>query len=295
MYMAYPQTLAYTVAIDAPGSGAYRTMAKLLAGSLARTRFSGEFIIFRNTHAPIFQVPRTGIVEIELQLPRANDSAEQVEQGWTMKYRVRDLVQEQIAATGASVVLFIDSDSIVLRNIDYLLDGHEWHIQYFAEPGRAIQNNVFNCFLTDAEMGTPHQSTGYPPRHPPGLSTCALGREGINSGTWAVKAPHYHRMMQEWERIDSGPVTRKRQFSEQAAWNRLVLDARANGWRARPFERDAIQCPLLMHPQWQDYTEASLVHCVGGTTEQKLKFMFGLYMSTFYWDDTASFIHLLEA
>ena len=40
--------------------------------------------------------------------------------------------------------------------------------------------------------------------------------------------------------------------------------------------------------------EASLVHCLGVPTHEKLKFMFGLWMSQFYWDDRAAFFNLLE-
>lgn len=117
--------LAYTVAVDPPGSGGHRTMAKLLGLSLARTLFTGDFLIFRNTPEPIFLVERKGIEEIYIETPKL-EGHENAEEAWCWKYRVREQVQEWLdraAAVGTPYdkVLFLDADSLVLRNLDHLL------------------------------------------------------------------------------------------------------------------------------------------------------------------------------
>ena len=56
--------LAYTVAFDAPGYGGTRQMARMLAGSMARTYFGGDFLVFRNSPQPLFLVQREGIEEV---------------------------------------------------------------------------------------------------------------------------------------------------------------------------------------------------------------------------------------
>jgi hypothetical protein len=284
--------LAYTVAIDSPRAGGHRTLAKLLGGSLVRTLFSGEFVVFRSSPEPIFQVERKGITEIHVEVGATNDLEHGTEQAWGMKYRVRDLVQELIDEGGYEKVMFIDTDCLAIRNIDHLLEG-DWDISYYVERGRPIQDQVFSCFLSDEEYRS-------------------LRHDGINSGTLAVRSSVYREVMTAWQGIDTGEAPRDREFSEQGAWNRLILDCHPGGdrwertkrggdnekqsfpWRTKRFERDSIQLPLFLHHKYQDYTEAALVHCLGADIREKIRFMFGLYMSTFYCDDAATFLHLLE-
>ena len=39
-------------------------MARMLAGSIARTYFGGDFLVFRNSPQPLFLVQREGIEEV---------------------------------------------------------------------------------------------------------------------------------------------------------------------------------------------------------------------------------------
>ena len=65
-------------------------------------------------------------------------------------------------------------------------------------------------------------------------------------------------------------------------------------WKTVHFERGEIQFPMYLDPKVSDYRDSALVHCLGGDTRQKLQFMFGLYMSTFFYDDTSVMVNLLE-
>lgn len=305
---SFPTALVYTVAVDAPGASGYRTMAKMLASSLLRTQFSGDIVVFHNGDSPLFQIERAGLQDVQIDLPSTSDDAALTELGWALKYRVRELVDSIAKARGHEYILFLDCDCLALRNVDTLFADATWDIKYYAEPGRVIADRVFNCFLSNSECpsdshalapASSYPATGWQP-HP-------LQLDGINSGTWAVRASHYRDVMSTWEQIDIGPHTRTRQFSEQAAWNRLILNCgrsvvpcgptgsvTALPWRVRRFERDTIQRPLHGDYRWQDYTEATVVHCFGVPHADKIKFLFGLYASTFYWEPTSAMLQILE-
>jgi hypothetical protein len=274
-------------------------MAKMLASSLLRTFFGGNIIVFRNSPEPLFRVERKGLEEIYIQAPQLGGVAGG-EDAWCWKYRVR----KHIDAERYDKILFLDADCLALRNIDHLLEG-DWDLAYQTERGLHIGLPQFSAFLTDDEMVT-------------------LKRHGINSGHLAVRGAVYQEVMEEWERLDTGPVRQARMCLDQGSWNRLVLNAEA-GWRqggfirkrgmeststtspsppgttlnSRPwkavhFERGEIQFPMYLDPKVSDYRDAALVHCLGGDTRQKLRFMFGLYMSTFYYDDNSLMLNLLE-
>lgn len=61
--------LAFTVALDPPGSPGHRMMSKLLASSLLRTHFDGDVVVFRNSPEPLFRVPRQGLEEFYIPTP----------------------------------------------------------------------------------------------------------------------------------------------------------------------------------------------------------------------------------
>ena len=65
-------------------------------------------------------------------------------------------------------VIFLDCDTLVLRNIDHLLEG-DWDVAYQPEKGSRITTSQFSCFLTDEERAT-------------------MNEPGVNSGTIAVRS-----------------------------------------------------------------------------------------------------------
>jgi hypothetical protein len=269
--------LAYTVAFDPPGSPGHRNMAKMLASSLVRTCFDGDVVIFRNSPEPIFRVQRKGVEEYFIETPEL-EGLQGAEFSWCWKYLVRNLLPVERYER----VVFLDADSLVLRNMDHLLEGR-WDIAYQPEMGLNMSGGQFSCFLSAEEL------TG-------------LKRAGINSGTLAVRGEIFREVMAEWERIDVGETPRERHCSDQGSWNRLVLDAEARcrsglaekPWRCRPFERGEVQFPMHLEPQFKQYSTAAVVHCLGGDTRVKLRFMFGLYMNTFFFDDAGVMLNLLD-
>ena len=261
--------VAYTVAFDAPGTGGHRLLAKMLAMSLVRNQFDGDMLIFRNTEAPLFHIPRQGVVEHFVQT-KDMTGVELQGEAWCWKYRVAPMVTEHGATIGAEKILFLDADMLCLRNPDHLLDG-DWDVTYCTER-RSISGAPWGAYLTMEEKAT-------------------IRRGGINSGTMAIAARQYPAVMEEWERIHTGPCPPGGQFLEQGAWNRLILDTKL---RTRAFERDAIMFPMNDELDYRIYREATLVHCLGDNLKTKVQFMFGLYMSTFFFDEAGTLLNLLD-
>lgn len=260
------KNLVYTVAFDPPGCSGHRNLAKMLVSSLLKTYFSGDIMIFRNTETPLFLVGREGLREVYVETPEPG-AASRSEYAMCWKYRAADWID----ASQYDRILFLDSDCLVLRNIDHLLKG-DWDILYKPETDLRITNPQFNCFLTDSEMGT-------------------LARDGINSGTWAVRGSLFPEVMREWERIGETVPLREHYWSDQPAWNRLLLDT---ALRAVPFGPGEVQFPMYQDQRFPKYSKAAITHNLGGSMTEKLHFTFGLYMQNFYCDPSALFLQFLE-
>lgn len=170
----------------------------MLASSQLRTFFTGDIVIFRNSPAPLFLVERKGLEEIYLETPPLHGQ-ERAEQAWGWKHRVAELIDPE----PYDKILFLDCDSLALRNIDHLLEG-DWDIRYQPERGKSANGRSFNAFLTEEEMAL------------------AAQREGANSGTLAVRAGIFHEVMREWGRIDESTPLRESGFRDQASWNKLL-------------------------------------------------------------------------
>jgi hypothetical protein len=269
--------LLYTVAFDPPGSEGCRILAKMLASSLLRTGFGGDILIFRNSEAPLFLVGRQGLEEVFIETPPVR-GMKGAEFAWCWKYRVRDHVlawMDDRGGIGAwDKVLFLDADSLALRNIDHLLEG-DWDLGFHPERGRDIGIQQFSCFLTDEE--------------------CARWkRDGANSGTLAVAARHYDKVMRHWERIDTGPTERASFCRDQGSWNRVLIESGEAGLRTQAFPEGEVAFPLFLQPRFQDYQKAALVHTVGGDTMEKIRFTFGLWMGIFLCDPSALYFNFVE-
>jgi len=264
-----PRHLAYTIALEyPPGSMAHWTMAKMLVLSLLRTRFDGDIVVFKTCSEPLFLVPRAGVREVIID---AGDSGSlhfwDHAQAW--KFRVH----EQLNVNGYDKVIFLDADCLALRDIGPLLDGN-WDLRAYAEPDSWVGERIFNCFVSKKEA----KLTKAP---------------GINGGLLAVRAAIYHEVMRTWERINFGPSPRPKEFTDQAALTRLILDTTL---RTHLFTRKEVGMPLSHDPRAQDYSRCALIHAAGAKSfDDKLRFMFGLYLSTFFFDRQAMLLHILDA
>lgn len=373
--------LIYTIAIDPPGYGGTRQLAKMLAASLVRTYFSGEVVVFRNSEQPLFLTPRQGLEEIYIEIPEMKaivsngpDGADAIGRPWlegtdalyqssvehergqrapaavrewgkeeadalarvamSWKYRARHYID----AKRYGWVMFVDADCLALRNLDHLLPPLHWgekgarleddvrqtvnqpyrgefsapiiglcesgdaDILYQPECGRSATEDVFSAYLSDSVGQNMASRKGY----------------GINSGTWAVRGEYYQEVMVAWEKIERSPPRIMTQWTEQGAWNRLIFEISRKGntinnsenvhgennlsykrgtipsMRTRPFETAEVQFPLHLDKDWKRYRDAALLHAVGGTTNEKIEFLFGMYMQRFYGDPATTLVNILE-
>ena len=81
---------------------------------------------------------RKGLEEVYLETPAMSGMAG-AERAWCWKYKVAELIEnpEQY-----DKILFLDCDSLALRNIDHLLEG-DWDIRYQPPAGPAGQRAQF--------------------------------------------------------------------------------------------------------------------------------------------------------
>ena len=155
-----------------------------------------------------------------------------------------------------SAVLFMDADCLILRNIDHLFVGDDWDILYQPE----VQSN-------------PH----------------------VNAGIGAVKPSIYHDVMSCWrELMSEASASCSDSAAARSTWNQLVLTAEQHGWRTKRFESHEIQFPLLSDLDWNKYKNAAIIHCAGCDNWEKHKFMFGVYMQTFFHDSNGTVSTLLD-
>ena len=313
-------SLLYTVAFDPAGAGGMRQMVKMLAGSVARTYFTGDMVLVRNSAQPVFLVQRAGIEEYFVETP-AMENQELADYAMAFKAEARHHLP---APENYEWVVFLDADCLCLRNIDHLLQEREGvDILYQPEPGRSAAETEFNGYLKEGEMEgtggkgatssrpegdrraeaktrahiehrTPNVQSGAPGTEHRAPNHVSPREWGVNSGTWAVRGTHYQAVMEEWERIQKSEPVRPTMWREQSAWNRLILDAAQHGWRAEAFEAHEIQFPLHLDRDWQLYKDAAIVHCMGGTNLEKIEFMFGLYLQRFFYDPACTLLNVVE-
>ncbi len=168
--------LIYTIAFDAPESSTCRQMARMLAASLFRTRFTGDLVIIKNSPEPIFLIERRGIQEVVANAEKNCSDQELADLSKRWKSRAREVIN----AGNYDIIVFLDVDCLVLQPIEMLFEQDDWDILVQNEPGRPINDDVFSGYLDPKELST-------------------LNVDGINSGTWAVRANIYNEVMATWE------------------------------------------------------------------------------------------------
>lgn len=258
--MMPPRILCYTIALDRSSITHYRQQAHMLVSSLLRTGFTGDIKIIHNGQHKIFAHPRRGVEEIGVDLPEDPHGC------YKAKFQVRNLLD----VTGYDWVLFLDCDTIVTGPLDDWFNEPEV-VKYATEPVFPIQANQFNAYLTDKEMQE-------------------LPRNGINSGTFLVKAEYYHDVMEEWERIDHLPTLRQKSCCDQPAWNRLLLDSKLP---SRRFTQPEVTM-YYERPELLALIQTPLVHFCGLTASQKTIMMRAVFLARFYSGDNGSMVEMLE-
>ncbi|HUF60903.1 MAG TPA: hypothetical protein VMN36_02405 [Verrucomicrobiales bacterium] len=289
--------LLYTIAFDEPGCGGYRSMAKICVSSLLRTFFSGDIVVFRNTAAPLFLVERKGLEEIFVKTP---DIQGPVAREYTQRWKFQ--ARRYIDAAAYEKIIYLDCDSIALRDVDGLFEGEDWEIRHAADAGKTVSevNEAGGAWFHEEEVAA------FP------------GRPSSNPWLFAINGPCFDPVMEEWERWDAQVPVGATVRRDIAVWNRLLANVDEFPHWCSPgapggtgSERAAIlpRCQAfpgaevleLASPglNYQTYSQAALLHCGGGPdgpfdVEERIRFLFGMWMRTFHCDATAQLLHMLE-
>jgi len=259
--------LIVTLALDLPGELAQYHLAKLLVSSLLRTRFSGEILAIHTSPNPLFMVARAGVREVRVSLPR------DVRRGFdfiTFAQSHKHEIGHHIDVSRYEKIMFMDCDSVALRNVDHLFDGG-WDLAVVHDAGSRIQGMYWGGYLTDEERVT---------------LTCP----GVNSGTFVVRADRFHELLGRWREIELVPVAGC--LREQSAFNRLVLD-----WKGPTHVIDSreVALPFVTNAHYRDCIAAAFVHAAGGgTPEERARFLYGLYASTYLCDSQMFLFNVME-
>ena len=264
------RNLVYTLALDPPGTTGHRNLAKMLVSSLLRTRFSGDILVFHNSPAPLFMVARHGVREVRMKVPAgAGKNGGFVAYAQSCKHAVA----KHIDAEAYDRVMFIDCDSVVLRNIDHLIEG-DWELAVFAEQNTDIHEYCWGGYMTRHER-----------KH--------LVHEGLNSGTWAVTGARFQELLRRWRAVEAGKM-KSVGLREQSAFNRVALD-----WDGpvETWPRGAVALPLVAANLvcYHDYSQVAIVHAASGApVDYKSRFLFGIFAGTFLFDTQHLLLNTLE-
>ncbi len=289
--------LLYTIAFDGPGCGGYRAMAKICVSSLLRTFFSGEVIVFRNTAEPLFLVERKGLEEIFVKTP---DIQGPVAREYTQRWKFQ--ARRYFDPAAYEKVIYLDCDSIALRDVDGLFDGDDWEIRHVVDSGKTLNE------VSDPAGAWFHEEE----------IVASPGRPSSNPWLFAIRGNCFDPVMEEWERWDAqvpvGATVRK----DISIWNRLLANiGQFPHWSGAGAPRGAGAAAAAMLPRCEafpgtealelanpglDYaacSQAAVLHCGGGPdgpfdAEERVRALFGMWMRTFQCDATAQLMHLLE-
>jgi len=266
--------LIYTIAYDCVGATLYRTLAKLLASSIIRSGSDCKIVIFHNGEEHLFrlgrpQVSEEGINLVDHDLFITSDNIEVVpEQRWSLKHRVSSILLDEFEWDR---LLFIDADCLVTGSLEGIVNG-DFELAVYREPNQCITQYNFNCFLTEEEVQT-------------------LQVEGINSGIFCIDRSIAKDFFEAWGDAERQLGHRRRSCTDQAAFNRVVLD---HNYKLHDFSH-LVSMPFHTDQSRRSAAGTCITHWVGAAGFQKLKASFGLFMETYFFDPSLTFFNLLEA
>lgn len=245
-----PGDLVYTIAVDAPGSVVYTTMARMLVSSLLTTGFDGTIVVLAGTAAPFTPHPVPNVVALRLPDARADKTA------CDWKFRARGLID----AARYRKVLYLDCDCLAIEDVRPLLDG-DWDVGVAPEYGAPVTLTYFNAFLTDDEL---HDRTEW----------------GLNAGTFAIRGPVFAELTAAWERVMAERPQRPpwRSGSDQPAWNRVILDTARS---VHAFDEGMVRLPFVARRPPPAATRSRIVHFAGVPAAAQLQAMCETYFDVF--------------
>ena len=265
--------LIYTIAFDAPGQNAFRTMAKMLVSSCLRTKFPGDIIVFKNFSSPLFVLGRAHLTEICIDTEMYS-GAERTLAASCFKY----LASNFINLEKYERILFLDCDCLVLGDLSEAFA--DVNSLLFSEERSRITQSQFSNLLSEEEMKT-------------------LKRNGVNSGVWLIDADKLNFLAGKWENSDKFRQNNSKQHliddqvTDQPAFNRCVIDWPYSG---SPFSEGFVQYPGMSDGCFSRWPTAKVLHFCGFgmTTSNKIETMFGVWCKVFMGDGASTLLEIFE-
>ncbi len=236
------KVLVYTVALDFGPVPYHQWMATMFISSLQRSGYTGDIALLTNSESEPFPNGRKGVEQIRIDVASAPYSA---------KY-----LAAAVLPTGYDWVIFFDSDCLVLRSPEAMLNA-DADVIFAEEPWGEITDPVNNAYLTESEMRE-------------------CGRTAINSGIFAVRGDRFLDFSTEWAKTDSLAPLRYKLCYDQPAFVRVLLD-----WKegCKPLgEEWKVHYPECQGMRIQDFLSGGALHFCGVGTREKLNRMLGFYM-----------------
>jgi hypothetical protein len=225
------KTLFYTVALDPGGDGLFPAMARMLYASWNHTgnASSGDFFILSDQDHSETSTPKN------LRYLRVPPAA---------PCHVKSQAWQWLPHEEYEAIFYLDSDCLFGRKLE--LPSTDWRLLVQPGTGRPIIGTYYNSYLIDEEMAT-------------------LGEErGLNAGTFAVRAGDFPAICKWWQDVIATLPSRPlwRPGSDQAAWNRVVLDFQKRN-AVEPFAPGAIAFPFLRSSP-EETSDAAILHFAAG-------------------------------
>jgi hypothetical protein len=238
-------------------------------------------VVFRNFPEPLFPVERKGLEEVFVETPEVGEGRGAGERCLKAALEYRFRAAEMLDPGCYRWMAYLDADCLALRNLDHLFAG-DADILVQPEAGRKMaDSHVFNGYIGAEEELSPLRN-----------AWLAAPGDGINAGTFAVRAERYAEVMVRWKEIFESAPPRHAEMRDQTAWNRLLMGTEL---RVQPFERGEIRFPFHLDKGFLDYKQAALLHFVGGEQRDKIDLSFALHLMKTYGDPGGLFLDLLES
>ena len=185
----------------------------------------------------------------------------------------RYLVAKEINVRQYDKIMWLDCDSVAVRNLDHLLDG-DWDIAVYPERGSRVRERWYGGYLSAKELFN-------------------LETEGLNSGTWAIRASLFQRFAEACLTVAKQPLP-EGCLAEQSTFNRVLCDFRG---RVHKWPASEIALPLIFPDAFREpwFANATVVHAAGGhLIDDKLRFLFSVFAGTYLFDPQLALFNILE-
>ena len=244
---------------------------KILASSLMRNLPLGDVHVTRvAAELPLFRVGKEGLYEEWID-PDVSERAAPIPQLLPARY---------IDSSQYSWVFFIGDGSIVLRELDHLLDVDS-DILWAPMASIPLRSERYGGYLTEEEWLV--DRVDHPWSRP--------WTEAASPEVWAVRGECYAQVVEHWRRISSLPPLQPCSDPTGSAWNRLLFDT---DFRTSRFERGEIAFPALEGASYSDWCESAILNVGEWEPEMRSKFLQAQFFGTFFGDESGLFLDLLE-